>query len=286
MRLKATANSKFNDSLYVQFSDALASGSPIYQLNTANGLVVNLATDTGGSSLNNWGWVNGAYWLTQPATLTFASSGTHTMRLQVREDGFAVDQIVLSPTQYFNASASCPTTCTGAPGPVTNDTTIVPKSPALGQPYGGTAAAVPGTVQAENFDLGGESVAYHDNVAGNAGGQYRTSEDVDIITATGNGSGYVVNNFETGEWLNYRVSVTTAGTYTISLNASSEMTSGLFHIEVDGVDVTGNLAVPNTGSWSTFQPVSASGIALSAGSHVIRVVSDQQYFNVDSVQIQ
>src|SRR5215467_5547555 len=127
MRVKATANSKFNDSLYVQFSDALASGSPIYQMSTTSGLVVNLATDTTGSSLSNWGWVNGAYWLSQPATLTFASSGAHTLRIQTREDGVQFDQLLLSPSQYFNASASCPTTCGNAPGPLANDGTIVPK---------------------------------------------------------------------------------------------------------------------------------------------------------------
>src|SRR5205823_12674552 len=93
----------------------------------SSGLVVNLATDTTGSSLNNWGWVNGASWLTQPATFTFASSGTHTLRIQVREDGFQFDQIVFSPVQYFSASASCPNACTHAPGPVNNDSTIVPK---------------------------------------------------------------------------------------------------------------------------------------------------------------
>jgi hypothetical protein len=143
-----------------------------------------------------------------------------------------------------------------------------------------------GTFQAENFDLGGEGVAYHDNVAGNAGGQYRTTEDVDILAATGNGSGYVVNNFETGEWLNYTVSVATGGTYAISLNVSSEMTSGVFHIEIDGVDVSGSISVPNTGNWGAFQAMTVNGIVLGQGSHVIRVVSDQQYFNFDSVQIQ
>jgi hypothetical protein len=88
---------------------------------------VKLATDSTAASEVNWGWVNGAYWLTQPATVTFATSGTHTLRIQVREEGIELDQIVLSPTTYFNASASCPNTCTAAPGPVTNDSTIVPK---------------------------------------------------------------------------------------------------------------------------------------------------------------
>jgi hypothetical protein len=78
-------------------------------------------------------------------------------------------------------------------------------------PFTGTPFAVPGTFAAEDFDLGGESVAYHDNVPGNAGGLYRTGEDVDIIAAPGNATGHVVNNIETGEWLEYTIDVAPPG---------------------------------------------------------------------------
>jgi hypothetical protein len=64
-----------------------------------------------------WGWQHGAYWLTQATTISFATAGAHTLRVQVREDGAQIDQIVLSPAQYL----------TTAPGPVKNDATIVPK---------------------------------------------------------------------------------------------------------------------------------------------------------------
>jgi hypothetical protein len=117
LRLKALNNSKFNDSLWVQFLDAQAGGAGIYGLNTTSGLLVNLANDSSGASLQGWGWVNGAYWLSQPTTLTFAASGSHTLRIQVREDGVQFDQIVLSPSQYLNTP----------PGPASNDATIVPK---------------------------------------------------------------------------------------------------------------------------------------------------------------
>jgi len=117
LRLKALTNSKFNDSLYVQFSDAQAGGSSIYGLNTTSGLLVNLATDSTGGSLQGWGWANGAYWLSQATTVTFAGGGSHTLRIQVREDGVQLDQIVLSPTTYLNTP----------PGPASNDATIVPK---------------------------------------------------------------------------------------------------------------------------------------------------------------
>jgi hypothetical protein len=101
----------------VQFSDALVNGSPAYPLNTTSALLVNLATDGTASSLRDWGWQNGAYWLNQPTTVTFATSGSHRMRIQVREDGVLIDQIVLSPERYR----------TRAPGSVSADTVIVSK---------------------------------------------------------------------------------------------------------------------------------------------------------------
>jgi hypothetical protein len=120
VRMQALANSKYNDAVWLQFSDARAGGSAIYPIGTTAGLLVNLATDAGATSLNKWGWQNTAYWLTQPTTVSFASNGTHTVRVQIREDGVQFDQIVLSPATYLNA----------APGGLTNDNTIVSASSA------------------------------------------------------------------------------------------------------------------------------------------------------------
>src|SRR4051812_13808735 len=146
-------------------------------------------------------------------------------------------------------------------------------------PYSGTAIPIPGTFEAENFDNGGEGVAYHDNVAGNAGGQYRTTESVDI-KATADPGAYVVTNFETGEWLVYTVSVATSGLYDIDLRLSSgTFTDGAFHVEIDGANVSGSVSVPATGSFDTFQWVGRKGVALTAGQHVLKLVSEQQYFD-------
>jgi Gylcosyl hydrolase family 115 C-terminal domain len=117
LRLQANGNSKSNDSLWVQFSDARVNGAAVYPINTTSGLLVNLATDSTGSSLSGWGWQNTAYWLSQATTITFPTTGTHTLRIQVREDGVQFDQIVLSPATFLSS----------APGPVRNDSTIVPK---------------------------------------------------------------------------------------------------------------------------------------------------------------
>jgi hypothetical protein len=117
LRIRALNNSKYNDAVWVQFSDARAGGAAVHPIGTTSGLLVNLATDSGAASLNGWGWHNTAYWLSQPVTVTFANSGTHTLRVQVREDGVQLDQIVLSPNTYLSS----------APGGLTNDSHIVPK---------------------------------------------------------------------------------------------------------------------------------------------------------------
>src|SRR5437773_10311195 len=153
-------------------------------------------------------------------------------------------------------------------------------------PFTGTPFTIPGSFEAEDFDRGGEGVAYHDNVAGNAGGQYRPNEDVDIIVSSDSaGGGFVVNNFETGEWVNYTVNVQTATNYDIELRVSSQFSTSAFHIEIDGQNVTGSVVAPNTGNWNTFQWVGKKGVALPAGQHVLKVFVDQQYFNFNSVRV-
>jgi hypothetical protein len=117
LRLQALNNSKYNDSVWVQFSDAQVNGTSVYPIGSTSGLLVNLATTSTATSLNGWGWQDGAYWLSQATTVTFPTTGTHTLRIQVREDGVEFDQIVLSPSTYL----------TTAPGSVSNDSTIVAK---------------------------------------------------------------------------------------------------------------------------------------------------------------
>lgn len=148
---------------------------------------------------------------------------------------------------------------------------IVPRNrlypTAISTPYSSAPQTLPGVVQAEDFDQGGEGVAYHDTDAGNNGGMYRMT-DVDILGNHQVGWAYA------GEWLKYTVNTTTAGTYTIEARVGANGDGGAFHIEVDGVNETGTITVPNTGGWSNFTTVSIPDIQLTAGQHVIRVVMD------------
>ena len=66
---------------------------------------------------------------------------------------------------------------------------------------------IPGTIQAENYNWGGEGTAFHDTTPGNEGGAYR-HDGVDIETAGGVTN---VGWIRTGEYLNYTATVTKAG---------------------------------------------------------------------------
>jgi hypothetical protein len=138
-------------------------------------------------------------------------------------------------------------------------------------PFLGTPFAVPGTIQSEDFDNGGEGVAFHDFDSNNWGGQYRAT-GVDIETCSE--GGHHVCCAYGGEWLEYTVNVTAAGTYNIEARVASAGTGGLFHIEFNGLDKTGAMLVPNTGGWNSFQAVTKTGVSLSAGQQVMRISMD------------
>ena len=77
---------------------------------------------------------------------------------------------------------------------------------------------------------------------------------------------------ETGEWLNYTVNVTQARNYLPKVRVANLGSGAKFRIEVDGVDRTGVVAVPNTGAWDVWQTLTLASIPLSEGQHLIRFV--------------
>jgi len=268
LRMRAQGDSKWNDSVFVQFSDSVdAQGNALYRSGTSGGYAVNLWTCATCQSFG-WGWQRNAYWLADSGDVWFPTGGAHTIRIQSREDGVDIDQIVISPSAY----------ATNAPGPVSADATIVPKPgptpppppPTGSSPFSGTPAAVPGTIAASDFDLGGDGVAYHDTTKGNDGGAYRQT-DVDLQASTDDG--YNVGWVAAGEWLNYTVSVASAGSYAVTFRVASPGTGGTFHLELNGVNVTGSLAVPNTGDWQAWTSVTRT-VTLAAGTQIARLVFD------------
>jgi hypothetical protein len=114
LRMKAEDNSTANDSVYLQFSGTVDStGAPVLRIGSANAAIVVLQ-DTTGAPLAGWGW-NDSGWAGLGTPVRFAAAGPQTLRIQQREDGVSIDQIVISARKYLTTS----------PGKLTNDTTVI-----------------------------------------------------------------------------------------------------------------------------------------------------------------
>ncbi len=152
-------------------------------------------------------------------------------------------------------------------------------------PYGGTAAAVPGTVQAANYDTGGQGVAYNVASANGSANSYR-SDGVDLESTADTagtsaaGGAYDIGWTTPGQWFNYTVNVATAGTYTVAFRVSSPygITDALHIANSSGASLTGAVAVPNTGGYETWTTVDAS-ITLPAGQQTLTVNQDSNGWN-------
>jgi endonuclease/exonuclease/phosphatase family metal-dependent hydrolase len=145
IRGKAQGDSPYNDSVFVQFSGSVdAAGTATYRMGSTDGTCINLEDDLN-RGLAGWGWQDNGWGAGVFGPLIyFQSTGAQTIRIQAREDGLSIDQVVLSPDTYLNAS----------PGSLKNDTTILPSSmggtppPPANQPPQVTISASPisGTV--------------------------------------------------------------------------------------------------------------------------------------------
>ncbi|MDB5173349.1 MAG: carbohydrate binding module family protein, partial [Phycisphaerales bacterium] len=130
-------------------------------------------------------------------------------------------------------------------------------------------------IEAENFDNGGEGIAYHDTTGaelGAGGANYRSGEAVDV--QAGGSNGFDVGYAVAGEWLQYSINVPATVTYTFQARVANVAAGGIVHANVDGVNCTGAMAVPNTGGWQTYQTISSAQFLLGSGIHVLRISLD------------
>ena len=156
--------------------------------------------------------------------------------------------------------------------------------------YGSQPIAIPGTIQAEYYDKGGDGVTYHDNDSQNQGdASFRTSEGVDVVKGNG---GNAIGYTNTDEWLEYTVNVAEAGYYTYEAVASSGSTGSGFRLELSDVDgitkLTDNISVPQTASndWSVYKTLSGRTlIPLKEGDQVIRLTITGSNCNVDKITL-
>jgi len=147
----------------------------------------------------------------------------------------------------------------------------------LGKPYKDSLykdgpQTIPGKLQCEYYDLGGEGIAYHDSDSINSGSgrlnpsdgsylhEFRKNEAVDISFTKFQDPPIDNNPYnlvepekdqlyvgwtKPGEWTKYTVNVTKAGTYQLGIMFTSNK-NGKISIAVDDKDATGPIPVPST----------------------------------------
>jgi phosphatidylserine/phosphatidylglycerophosphate/cardiolipin synthase-like enzyme len=160
VRLRAESNSFGNDSVHVQFNDSVTSGgAATMQMGSTSSAGIVLQAGDADTSLNGWGWADNG-WNVPGVDIYFLNSGTHTLRVQQREDGVTIDQIVLSPNTYL----------TRAPGGRDGDNTKLDRTDGVSAP---PPAVLPAPWQSANIG------------ATSGGG---ASESGGTFTATGGGA--------------------------------------------------------------------------------------------------
>lgn len=177
-----------------------------------------------------------------------------------------------------------------------------------GKPYQGRPQVIPGRVEMEFYDSGGQGVAYNDtdavnngsgtlNKGNNALDRFRLDEGVDI-SYTKQGIDKTVEGVQEkvgelylgwtapGEWVNYTVDVKAAGTYVINAHMSSRTDAAQISIAFDGVDLTGPILLPTTTHWHIWRIApNLAQVKLEQGLHVMKLsVLKEGNFNLDYLE--
>jgi hypothetical protein len=229
------------------------SASPSPVTGTSATLSVLGADDRGESALRyTWSSVGFA-----PAPVTFSANGSNAAKTTTATFSAAGSydfQVVVTDAAQQSTTAYLSVPVTLAP-----------------------SVALPARIQAESY------VRYFDTTAGNTGGACGAG-DVDKEATADNGGVCNVGWTQPGEWLEYDVSVATAQNLKLVARAASGAASATFHIELDGVNVSGALNAAS-GGWQTFVDRVVPSVAFSAGNHVLRVVFDAADVNLNYLDI-
>lgn len=154
----------------------------------------------------------------------------------------------------------------------TSNAIIIPQTP-----FSGVAQTIPGKIEFEDYDLGGQNRAYYDMDMENQGAAYR-EDRVDIVT---NDEGYSVGYTQKDEWLEYTVNVSKTEAYDFEARVACGLDGSGFKLLLDDKDITENIEVPNTESWDTYTTIQGKTSEMAEGEHILKVLITGTYANLD-----
>ena len=166
-----------------------------------------------------------------------------------------------------------------------NEKTAIPQTP-----YNDVAAAIPGKIEAENYDVGGHNKSFYDNDRDNQGKAYREDE-VDIVAIDDSKcgdvacTGYAIGYTEADEWVEYTVDVKADAKYNITANIATSFETAGMQLLVDGEPITEAITFEKVDTvFTTYKVVDIGSVELKKGEHVLKLLITGGYLNVDWLQ--
>ena len=166
----------------------------------------------------------------------------------------------------------------------------VETTPLVREAFGGEPAAIPGVIEAENYDKGGNRFTFYDRDAANKGKSYR-EDAVDVVSledATCGSvacKGYAVGYTEVDEWLEYSVKVASDGQYNVSVNVATASETSKILLLVDDKAIGDTVAFEKIDTtWNVYKEIDIGTVDLAAGEHVLKLAIAGSYVNVDWIR--
>ena len=166
-----------------------------------------------------------------------------------------------------------------------SEKTAVPQTP-----YKEVAAAVPGKIEAENYDVGGHNKAFYDNDRENQGKAYREDE-VDVVAIDDSKcgdaacTGYAIGYTQEDEWVEYTINVKNDAKYNITANVATAFETSGMQLFIDDKAITDAVTFEKIDSvWTTYKVVDVGSVELKKGEHVLKLLITGGYLNVDWLQ--
>lgn len=139
--------------------------------------------------------------------------------------------------------------------------------------------SIPGRVEAEDFDLGGQGAGFWNSARSNKGGAYRT--DAETLVGIGEGaSGHHVGWTNSGEWLNYTVDIDAAGTYLMTLRYATAAGQDKSVCVMLDHEVLASITLPATGGSTDYADAMAY-VNLPEGIHSLRMMINNAGLDLD-----
>ena len=156
--------------------------------------------------------------------------------------------------------------------------------------YNDKPAAIPGKIEAENYDVGGHNKAFYDMDRENQGKVYREDE-VDVVAIDDSKcgdtacTGYAIGYTQEDEWVEYTINVAADAKYDITANIATAFETAGMQLFVDDKAITDAITFEKVDSvFTTYKVVDIGSVELTKGEHVLKLLITGAYLNVDWLQ--